>query len=30
VRRYRARAAAEGVLVGALRKHFKDVFSEAA
>ena len=30
VRRYRARAAAERVLVGALRRHFKDVFSEAA
>ena len=29
VRRYRARAAAERVLVGALRRHFKDVFSEA-
>jgi hypothetical protein len=30
VRRYRARAAAERVLVGALRRHFKDIFSEAA
>jgi CRISPR system Cascade subunit CasA len=30
VRRYRARAAAERVLVGALRSHFKEVFSETA
>lgn len=30
VRRYRARAAAERVLVGAFHHHFKDIFSEAA
>ena len=28
VRRYRTRAAAEHVLIGALRHHFKDIFSE--
>jgi CRISPR system Cascade subunit CasA len=30
VRRYRARAAAERVLEGAIRNHFRDVFNEAA
>jgi CRISPR system Cascade subunit CasA len=28
VRRYRARAAAERVLIGAMRRHFEDIFSE--